>query len=261
MDSSLSAHSTAMDSSPSGLLKAFSRTQLRQGEGLVSTLSEDERRALAEELARAGWRRYDRSPTIQRTMSRALSEGSRQFGLSEGSQLHEASWLEQSSSTVGEPATTQALARRTTDLWTPTAADFFAMERPSPAGKSALPESRRAKLNAMKEVRFASAARDAPAPLLHFLPAICSRATQDSRRHRRRARPSPGTNRRWATCPGLRRSGRSRRRTKVRLGASGAWRRWGNDAASMVQAVGVAAGVQVHCKAMHNVTARIAGLR
>jgi len=178
--------SGAATEDPSERLKTQSRALLRQGEGLVSHLSEDERRALADELARTGWRRYDRSPTVQRTMSRALSEGSRQFGLSAGSQLREASWLEQSSWTVGEPAPTQALALRTADLWTPTAADFDAMERPAPAGESALPrESKRAKLNAMREVRIAHTARPTqPAPLSPTRPAAAAPHLTSSRRAR-----------------------------------------------------------------------------
>jgi hypothetical protein len=209
---------SSTDVSPNGLLKSHSRTLLRQGDGLISHLSEDEKCALADELTRSGFRSYERSPTIRRTMSRALSAGSRRLEQSASSNFLGNSWLGQLA--ADEPAIAHALPR-SVDVWSPTAADLYV-----PVGKSVPRESKRAKLNAMKEVHCAPAARTSslhcsclarhtPTPHANSLSAwahcgICPPSSNTNR---------ADLNRRWAIYPGLRRSGRSRKRIKAQQDA------------------------------------------
>jgi hypothetical protein len=114
--------------SPSALLKKYARTRLQQDDGLVAVLSEDEKCALADELARSGWRTH--SLIVQRTVSRMLAESGRRLEERSSALLSKegSSWIEPSllESEGGVFFAQSALA----SVWVPTAADDEVTERP-----------------------------------------------------------------------------------------------------------------------------------
>lgn len=152
--------------SASELLKTYSRTLLQQGEGLISTLSEDERAALADDLAHSGWR--SQSVAAQQMMARALSENNRRLGASSSQQLQEGSfWPEQQPSRLSGGVPTEECSYGTSlqdtsalkggqhlnpgDVWLPTEADDEVAARPWEPPKTR--ESKHSKQRAIRQVR------------------------------------------------------------------------------------------------------------
>lgn len=146
--------------SPSELLATFSRTMLTKGDGLVSLLSDAERVALTDELAHSGW--CPQSLTVQRSVSRVLSESGRIPGgeeinqtFAEGSLLSTGSVAKERSFAPSRPDASPVPKHmrllRPSEVWVPTAADREVMAREWQQPKTQ--ESERGKRRAVELVR------------------------------------------------------------------------------------------------------------